>query len=238
MTGPGAGSASRMRVAGIVLLAVAAVAAVVGLVALGSQGPSSRNAAQPATSAPAPPPAVVPSPLPPPSAAPPDQAGLPGSGTPGGAPPGAAAPSGPGQPGGPAAAAPIVPPAEAAGGTGAGAGSGAGAGGGSGGSGSGSTSTVPVRVLNNSMISGLAERAATDLRARGWNVVEVGNYAGGVIPVSTAYYRPGTDEEGAARSVATQLGVRAEPRFPGIEGASPGLIVIATNNWGTTAPKS
>ncbi len=70
---------------------------------------------------------------------------------------------------------------------------------------------------------------------RGWNVVEVGNYPYGIIPTSTVYYRPGTAEQGAADAAARQLGIRSEPRFPGIQQASPGLIVIATNNWGRNA---
>jgi hypothetical protein len=98
-----------------------------------------------------------------------------------------------------------------------------------------SHAAVPVRVLNNSTITGLADRAAGDMRAKGWNVVEVGNYPNGVIPVSTVYFRPGTDEEPAADAVASELGIRSQPRFDGIEQASPGLIVIATNNWGQNA---
>lgn len=52
-----------------------------------------------------------------------------------------------------------------------------------------------------------------------------------MIPESTVYFRPGTEEEGAAQSLAAQFGVRAFPRFWGIQNASPGLIVIATSNW-------
>jgi hypothetical protein len=127
-----------------------------------------------------------------------------------------------------AAAPPIVP-----GGTGGGVGSGAGGGGG----GTAAFGGVPVRVYNNSMIPGLAEKAGDQMRSRGFDVVETGNYAQGVVPVSTAYYRPGTGEQGAADAVAAQFGLRSEPRFPGIANASPGVIVIATNNWGQTAQK-
>jgi hypothetical protein len=211
MTGPGTADASRMRIAGIVLLALAGVAAVVGLLTLGGGGPSATNTAGPASASPAPlPGATNVSPPPAPPVAPP---------------PAAPAPVSPPPEGPPVAAAPIVVP------------DGADAGGAGGGSGSGEspTATVPVRVLNNSTITGLADRAAGDMRAKGWNVVEVGNYPNGVIPVSTVYYRPGTDEQAAADTVASELGIRAEPRFDGIEQASPGLIVIATNNWGQNA---
>jgi hypothetical protein len=90
---------------------------------------------------------------------------------------------------------------------------------------------VTVRVFNNSTIKGLADRAAEDFRGTGWNVNEVGNYSQGVIPTTTAFYRPGTDEEAAAKQLAQEFGIKAEPRFPGIESATPGLIVIVTKEY-------
>jgi hypothetical protein len=144
-----------------------------------------------------------------------------------------------------AAAPPIVPGggsggvggADSGGGGGAGSGSGGAGSGGSGGGGTASYAGVPVRVYNNSMVVGLAEKAGDQMRARGFNVIETGNYAQGVIPASTAYYRPGTGEQGAADAVASAMGIQSAPRFPGIENASPGVIVIATNNWGQNAQK-
>lgn len=91
----------------------------------------------------------------------------------------------------------------------------------------------PVRVYNNSTISGLAARAAEDFRRAGWTVIEVSNYPSGIIPTSTVYYRPGTPEEAAARVLGNRFDLRVEPRFPGIDQASPGLIVIVTNDYGT-----
>ncbi|MEV4144869.1 LytR C-terminal domain-containing protein [Amycolatopsis sp. NPDC049691] len=90
---------------------------------------------------------------------------------------------------------------------------------------------VTVRVFNNSTIKGLADRAAEDFRGGGWNVNEVSNYSQGIIPTTTAYYRPGTDEEAAAKQLAQEFGIKAEPRFPGIESASPGVIVIVTKEY-------
>lgn len=90
---------------------------------------------------------------------------------------------------------------------------------------------VTVRVYNNSTIHGLAARAADDFKASGWNVAEVSNYSAGIIPATTAYFRPGTDEETAARALAAEFGMRAEPRFEGIQQSSPGVIVIVTNNY-------
>lgn len=90
---------------------------------------------------------------------------------------------------------------------------------------------VTVRVFNNSLIKDLAERAANDFRGSGWTVNEVGNYSQGTIPVTTAFYRPGTDEEAAAKQLAQEFGIKAEPRFPGIESATPGVIVIVTKEY-------
>lgn len=88
-----------------------------------------------------------------------------------------------------------------------------------------------VRIYNNSMIRGLAARAAHDLSAAGWTVVEVGNYARGTIPTTTVYYQEGTDQRAEAEALAAQFKIRVEARFPGIENASPGLIVIITNDY-------
>jgi hypothetical protein len=88
-----------------------------------------------------------------------------------------------------------------------------------------------VRVYNNSTIRGLAARAARDLSAAGWTVVEVGNYARGTIPTTTAYYQEGTDLQASAEALGAEFGMRVEPRFPGIANAGPGLIVIVTNDY-------
>lgn len=96
---------------------------------------------------------------------------------------------------------------------------------------------VTVRVYNNSLIEHLAARAADDFRKAGWNVTEFKGYPYGTIPTTTAYYRPGTDEEAAAKQLAQEFGFKAEPRFDGIKDASPGVIVIVTKDYGTNNPK-
>ncbi len=93
-----------------------------------------------------------------------------------------------------------------------------------------SASRGEVRVFNNSTIRGLATRAAGDLSAAGWTVVEVANYAQGTIPTTTVYYQEDTDRA-AAEALAAQFKVRVEARFPGIEKIGPGLIVIVTNDY-------
>ena len=90
---------------------------------------------------------------------------------------------------------------------------------------------IVVRVYNNSTIPGLAHQAADDFRRAGYDVPEVGNYPGGIVYTTTVYFRPGTDEEAQAREVAARIGARLEPRFAGIEAASPGVIAIITNDY-------
>jgi len=90
---------------------------------------------------------------------------------------------------------------------------------------------VPVRVYNNSTITGLAVRAADEVRANGWNVDGTGNYSQGTIPTTTVYYRPGTDEEASAKELAAVLRARVEARFDGIQSSAPGIILIVTNDF-------
>jgi hypothetical protein len=98
----------------------------------------------------------------------------------------------------------------------------------------GGSSSVPhgsLRVYNNSLIQGLAARAAADFRSAGWTVAEIGGYPGATIPTSTVYYRPGTDEQTVAQEIGRAFGLRVEPRFAGIQSASPGVIVIVTREY-------
>ena len=88
-----------------------------------------------------------------------------------------------------------------------------------------------VRVYNNSTIRGLAAQAAEDLTAAGWTVVEVGNYAQGTIPTTTAYYQEGTDQRDNAEALGAEFGMRVQPRFPALADAGSGLIVIVTNDY-------
>jgi cytoskeletal protein RodZ len=91
--------------------------------------------------------------------------------------------------------------------------------------------SVPVRVLNNSKIKGLAAEAAADLKADGWQVTEVGNYSATNVATTTVYFRPGTEEEAAARALAADFGLPAEPRISGIQSQPAGVIVIVTSDY-------
>ena len=227
MTSPDGGSkgSSPLRVGGLALIGVGAVAAVLGAVGLGTgsappapvAAPSLSTAAAPSSEAAAP----APQSAAPESPAPESPAPVPSAA-------GAAPPVLPT----PAATAPPVlttaPAAPAGGAAGAGAGAGARAGAGA------EAQNAPrahVRVYNNSTVSGLAAGAAEDFRGAGWTVDEVANYPTGTIPTSTVYYRPGTSEQASAERIGSEFGLRTAPRFAGLNQASPGLIVIVTNDY-------
>ncbi|MET9230843.1 LytR C-terminal domain-containing protein [Lentzea sp. NPDC003310] len=90
---------------------------------------------------------------------------------------------------------------------------------------------APVRIYNNSTITGLASKASDEVRANGWAVEGTGNYSGGTIPTTTVYFRPGTEEEASAKELASVLRARVEPRFDGIQSSAPGIILIVTNDY-------
>ncbi|WP_232376352.1 LytR C-terminal domain-containing protein [Amycolatopsis aidingensis] len=194
------------RAAGIGLLAVAVAAAVIGGVTVLTSGDSEDTAAPPATSTPAGPsePGGEPTTAPPTTSAP---TGTPTDGTETSTQGTSPSEPGEGQPGDPDGDGPGAQDQQAA------------------------AKTVSVRVYNNSKIKGLAHRASDDLRGQGWNVVETANYPHGIIPTTTAYFRPGTPEESAAHALAGTFGMRVEPRFDGIADSSPGVIVIVTKDY-------
>lgn len=91
---------------------------------------------------------------------------------------------------------------------------------------------VMVRVYNNGTIKGLALCAEQDFQAAGFDVVQVGNYSQGIISTSTVYYSPtAPGEQQTAQQLGQQFGMRVDVRFPGIANASPGVIVIITNDF-------
>jgi hypothetical protein len=91
---------------------------------------------------------------------------------------------------------------------------------------------ISIRVYNNSMIKGLAHHAADQLRQAGYGVTEVGNYPFGIIPTTTVYFQPSVPgQQAQAERIAAAVGAKAEPRFPGIVPATPGLIIIVTDDY-------
>jgi hypothetical protein len=223
---PSPGSRSPLRLGGIALLGVGVIAALAGLITTTQSGSTSTVAQAPTSSsavldptgqaaaAPAPEPAIA-SPAPDAGTAAPNATpfvtGETGDGTAVGAAPPAAPEPAPAQPAAPPPAVAAPAPAPDAGGSGA--------------------AREPLRIYNNSKIQGLAARAAGDFREAGWTVAEIGGYPGAVIPTSTVYYRPGTGEQAAAQEIGRAFGLRVEPRFSGIQSATPGVIVVVTKEY-------
>jgi hypothetical protein len=203
---PPPGGPSPLRVGGLALLGAGAVAALIGLATLLPGGGSTTT---PAATTPPPAPTAAPTAAPGATVAAQPAPSAPAAVPTVGPTAAVAAP--------PAAPAPAPAPAPAAPQAGTGGGNAAARG--------------PVRVYNNSTVTGLAARAANDFRADGWQVGQVANYSSGNIPTSTVYYRPGTAEQSAATTIASEFGLRTEPRFSGIDDATPGLIVIVTNDY-------
>jgi hypothetical protein len=87
---------------------------------------------------------------------------------------------------------------------------------------------LPLLVLNNSRLDGLADRAAADFRSGGWTVRGTGNFRGR-IAATTVYYEPG--QEASARRLAAQFSkvLRVLPRFAGLPGS--GLTVVVTRDY-------
>ena len=224
---PSPGSRSPLRVAGMALLGIGVIAAFAGLITTTqsdgngtvAQAPTASSAVlNPSGEAVAPPMAS-----PPPEAATPAPQATPfvtgatGDGTAVGAvPPAQPAPATPAEQASAEQAPAVAAPAPAGGGAA---------------SGDEAAAREPLRVYNNSLIKGLAAQAAADLRDAGYTVTEIGGYPGAAIPSSTVYYRPGTAEEAAAQQLGRAFGFRVEPRFSGIQSASPGVIVIVTKEY-------
>jgi hypothetical protein len=96
-----------------------------------------------------------------------------------------------------------------------------------------SAARAPLTVLNNSVIHGLADRVATAVQARGWQVAQVGNFAG-LLPASTVYFNPGDAAgEAAARELAREFPQIAQvlPRYAGLPPTPPGIVLVVTKDW-------
>ena len=84
---------------------------------------------------------------------------------------------------------------------------------------------VPVRVLNNSLVVGLAARTASELGAAGWTNVSTGNYNGANLTTTTVYYGSGAGDKAAAAEIAEQVGGTVAPKTGD---TSPGVVVVLT----------
>lgn len=87
--------------------------------------------------------------------------------------------------------------------------------------------SAPVRVLNNSMVAGLASTTANELTARGWTNTSTGNYAATTLENTTVYYGPAPADEATAAAVAADIGATTAPMIPGL-GDGSGVVVVVT----------
>ncbi len=94
---------------------------------------------------------------------------------------------------------------------------------------------VPITVLNNTGITGLAVDIGRAFSGGGWEVRATGNYSNSDIALTTVYF---TDGDVAQQQAALQL----QQQFPTLNGPvprffdvpddpAPGLVVVATGNW-------
>ena len=96
-----------------------------------------------------------------------------------------------------------------------------------------SAARAPLTVLNNSTIRGLGDRAAAQVQDRGWQVAQVGNFAGR-LAVTTAYYTPG---DAAGQAAALELARefpqidQVLPRYAGLPPTPPGIVLVVTKDW-------
>jgi hypothetical protein len=92
---------------------------------------------------------------------------------------------------------------------------------------------APLTVLNNSVIRGLADRAAGEAQDRGWQVAQVGNFAGR-LTVTTVYYTPGDAAgQAAAGELAREFGQIGQvlPRYAGLPPTPAGIVLVVTKDW-------
>ena len=92
---------------------------------------------------------------------------------------------------------------------------------------------APLTVLNNSTIRGLADRAAGEVQNQGWQVAQVGNFAGR-LAATTVYYTPG---DGAGQAAANELARefpqidQVLPRYAGLPPTPAGIVLVVTKDW-------
>ena len=100
---------------------------------------------------------------------------------------------------------------------------------------SGPVAHLPVTVLNETSITGLAARVSGAIKGGGWPTTEVGAYTAQDIATTTVYFTQGDDAQRAAA-------VALVDQFPQLHGpvprvfdvpgqASPGLVVVTTGDW-------
>jgi LytR cell envelope-related transcriptional attenuator len=94
-----------------------------------------------------------------------------------------------------------------------------------------SAKSVPLVVLNNTTISGLAERAAQRFEDAGWTVTRFGNYQNDILS-TCAYYDPSVPgAERAANALQREFPAikRVKERFPELPSGE--VVVVLTPDY-------
>ena len=85
-----------------------------------------------------------------------------------------------------------------------------------------------VYIFNISSKELVAGRIAEQLKAAGFNVVEVGNLEVPSVSATTVYYSDSDDERPTANAVGQTLGAPVQPRIDALKSLPAGVIVLAT----------
>ena len=95
---------------------------------------------------------------------------------------------------------------------------------------------LPVTVLNETTVTGLAAKVAGALKAGGWPTTGVGAYKAKDVAASTVFFTQGDEKQRAGRrrswstsSRSCTARRRASSTSPG--SPRPGLVVVLTGDW-------
>jgi hypothetical protein len=92
---------------------------------------------------------------------------------------------------------------------------------------------LPLVVLNNTTVQGLAQQVATQFEAGGWTVTSFTNYTNNILS-TCAYYDPAvTGAKAAATALQTQFPDirRVQPQFPELSSYHSPIVVILTPDY-------
>jgi hypothetical protein len=98
---------------------------------------------------------------------------------------------------------------------------------------SGAAPKLPLVVLNNTTIQGLAAQASDTFEAGGWTVTEHANYQNDILS-TCAYYDPNNPQaEASAERLRAQFPAikRVEPQFSGLGQYDSPIVVILTPDY-------
>jgi hypothetical protein len=90
---------------------------------------------------------------------------------------------------------------------------------------------VPLTVLNNTTVTGLATDAAKEFADRGWDIGMIGNYTGAIATTTVYYAASDAKQEHAAQTLAAQFPkvAKVAPRLADLPGS--GLTVVIAPDW-------